>query len=587
VLQRVEGQAADVVGLAEDLDLARQQAEAASQEARNAAARIEAVVDTVPDGIVTIDAEGVIESANPGALQIFGYSADELSGAPISGLVRGLDLASATPQELRTGVELTAAHRDGREFPVDVSVGDMRLGHAIYYTCVIRDISERQQAEETIRKLALTDGLTGLANRNLFRRRLDDALSLARRLGRKVALVLLDLDKFKNVNDTYGHPVGDALIIEVARILKCSIREVDTVARLGGDEFAIILVNLEDRGAVDQLVSRIVAILGQSMTIDGCLIEIGVSIGVSFFPDDGGDCDDLVSKADLALYLAKANGRGKYIVYDDEMDAEIRAKRNLENELRVSLARQDLVLHFQPQIRNTDNEIVGVEALVRLRHPTRGPIPPAEFIPIAEETGLVIELGNLVLREACRTNKAWQNAGMAPFRIAVNVSPLQFRGDAFVPSVEAALADSGLDSRWLELEITESMMAWDIEHVIETLRRLREIGVYLSVDDFGTGYSSLAYLKRLPLQRLKVDRCFITNATTDHNDAAISQAVIRLGHTLDLCVVAEGVETKEQMDFLRRAGCDEVQGFYVSPPLTGTDFTAWHDKWIAPVALAM
>jgi diguanylate cyclase (GGDEF)-like protein/PAS domain S-box-containing protein len=585
IQQRVEDRAAEVIALAENLDAARKEAELASRQANDTAAQIEAVVDTVPDGIITMDTGGVIKMANPGAERTFGYPRGELLGARLADLVQGIETDGLQGWSGKSGLELTGVGKDGRRFPVEVSLSDKWTGDTSYQTCIIRDISERKQAEVIIERLALTDPLTELANRNLFHRRLDDALSLAHRMKRKVALALIDLDNFKEVNDIYGHPVGDALIVKVAKYLKNATREVDTVARLGGDEFAIIFVNLEDTATVVAMVARLLESLCQPMTVEGCLISTGASVGVSFYPDDVGDSDALVKKADLALYQAKADGRGTFRLYDNEMYEEIRAKRNLENELRVSLVRNNLVLQYQPQIDNRSNEIVGVEALVRWRHPGRGLIAPSEFIPLAETSGLIVDLGEWVLYEACKRNKTWQDEGMSPFRVAVNVSPVQFHGEVLLRSVEAALTDSGLDPCWLELEITETMVMDDVNQVIKKLQRLRDIGVHLAIDDFGTGYSSLAHLRHFPIQKLKVDRSFVMNTTTNQSDAAISEAVVNLGHNLGMRVTAEGVETDDQIEFIRGIGCDDTQGYYVSRPLSSPDFNTWYKKSHGTAAL--
>jgi EAL domain-containing protein (putative c-di-GMP-specific phosphodiesterase class I) len=294
----------------------------------------------------------------------------------------------------------------------------------------------------------------------------------------------------------------------------------------------------------------------------------------------------LIRKADLALYKAKSDGRDGYRLYDDEIYAEIRAKRLVENDLRMALVREEFLIHYQPVVSNLTNEVIGAEALVRWQHPRRGLLSPAEFIPAAEASGLIAELGTWVLRKACNENRIWQQAGMRRCRIAVNISPLQFQGDALIPSVEAALVESGLDPQWLELEITEGMVMDNIDQVTAKLKRLREIGVQLAIDDFGTGYSSLAYLSRFPVQRLKVDRSFVKNVATDQGDAAISQAIINLGHILDLRVTAEGVENDKQIEFFRRTHCDEIQGFYFSRPLATEKFVAWYNESEQRTALA-
>ena len=439
----------------------------------------------------------------------------------------------------------------------------------------IRYAIERKRLEERLENLARYDDLTGLANRRYFHERLEEAIEMAQRLNRFVALMFMDLDRFKQVNDTYGHPAGDALLKEVAGQLEATVRQTDTVTRLGGDEFAIILVNLESETTVNTLATRIIERLSQPVTVDGCLVKSGTSIGISLYPYDAADPDELIRKADHALYQAKAEGRGAYHMYDEAMQAGARARMVIENDMRLALVREEFVLYYQPQVSIPDRRIVGAEALVRWRHPARGLVPPGEFVPVAESSGLIVEMGEWVLRESCARNKAWQDAGLPPIRVAVNISARQFQSENLIPAVELALEESGMDSEWLELEITESVVLADADRVAEKLRLLNDMGVRLALDDFGTGYSSLAYLKRFPVQRLKIDQSFVRNLTMDADDAAITKAVIQLGHSLHLDVIAEGVETEEQLAFLRRQHCREIQGFLIGRPMAADDFFAW------------
>ena len=437
------------------------------------------------------------------------------------------------------------------------------------------DITERRAVEAALERLALNDPLTGLANRNLLHRRLQDALDLAQRLNRMVAIMFLDLDKFKDINDTYGHPAGDRLLVEIAKRLKQCLRRVDTVARLGGDEFALVVTNAESIDFINGLAARINRAITEPVSIDDKALATATSIGISLYPIDGADPDELIRKADLALYQAKEAGRGRFHLYDDTLHVAARQQRDLETALRDGLARNEFTLHYQPQLDIVTGCVVGVEALLRWHHPELGPVPPDRFIPIAESSGLIIPIGEWVLRVACAQNKAWQDAGLPHFRVAVNISARQFKGDGLFTAVQAALKDSGLKPRWLELEITEGMVIDDVDQVIDKLRQLQQYGVKLAIDDFGTGYSSLVYLKRLPLHRLKVDQSFVRDLITDPDDAAIAEAVIGLAHTLNLKVIAEGIETAEQAAFLRARGCNEGQGYYFSRPLAADDFLAW------------
>ena len=398
---------------------------------------------------------------------------------------------------------------------------------------------------------------------------------MARRTDRHVALMLLDLDNFKSINDNFGHPVGDDLLMEIARLLTDATRDIDTVARLGGDEFAIIAPNLESTMTVDTIAVRIIQQLSRPMTLKGCLLNTGASIGISVCPRDDIDAEALIRMADQALYAAKTEGRGAYHYYDKAMHSAAMAQKRLEDDLRLALVREEFELYYQPQLRITGDRILGAEALVRWRHPARGLLAPGEFIPIAESSALIVELGEWVLRQSCKQNKVWQDTGMSPFRVAVNISARQFQSDDLAATVESVLEETGLDPQWLEIEITEGMMITDTETAATKLERIDDLGVQIAIDDFGTGYSSLAYLKSFPVKRLKVDQSFVRDLSTDADDAAIAEAVIRLGHSLNLEVLAEGVETQGHVDFPREKGCDGLQGFHFSRPLPQHEFVDW------------
>lgn len=443
---------------------------------------------------------------------------------------------------------------------------------SLFMIVVIKDL---RKARDETQKLALTDSQTGLANRNWFLRRLRDSVGSAERLDRLVAVLFLDLDKFKPVNDAFGHVLGDKLLKAVGERLKSCVRKVDMVARLGGDEFAIILTNLEKTDQVNIPAQRILRSLSEPIMIDGNELSVGTSIGVSFYPLDDKTPEELMRKADVALYQAKEAGRGTFRLYDKEMDAQARAVRMLENDLRLAVERDEFVLHYQPLMDVRSGEVVAAEALIRWQHPKRGMVPPGEFIPVCDANSMIIPIGEWVLYEACRQTKAWHDAGFPLQRICVNVSTRQFDDKNFVPLVEMVLKQTGLEPNCLELEITEGLVIADTERVIEKLKRLRDNGVSLSIDDFGTGYSSLAYLTRFPVHRIKIDRSFIANLSTNPGDAAITDSIIQLGHSLKLRVVAEGVETEEHLNHLRNRGCDEVQGFFYSKPVPAEEFSSW------------
>jgi diguanylate cyclase (GGDEF)-like protein/PAS domain S-box-containing protein len=452
-----------------------------------------------------------------------------------------------------------------------VPVCDLK-GHFAGYRGVGREIGAKKRAEERIRHLAHHDELTGLPNRYLFQGRLRQALALARRTGDRLGVLLLDLDQFKDVNDTLGHPVGDRLLRATAGRLAGVVRASDTLARLGGDEFAVLQPNAREAGDIAALVERLVGAFAAPFDLDGQEINVAASVGVAVHPDDGADADELVRRADLALYRAKREGSGRFRFFEPAMDAEARSRRELERELRRALDAAEFVLHYQPQVELATGRVAGVEALVRWRHSERGLVPPGEFIPVAEACGLILRLGAWVLGEACRQARAWQNAGM-PLVIAVNLSPVQLRHTGMLEVIDDILREHGLDGRWLEVELTESLLLEHSERVTErTLQGLAARGIRLALDDFGTGYSSLAYLKRLPVQRIKIDRSFVRDIGTDPDDEAVVRAIVTLGHTLGKEVVAEGVETETQLAFLRRLGCETAQGFLLGRPAAATQF---------------
>ncbi len=439
----------------------------------------------------------------------------------------------------------------------------------------VQDISERKRAQQALEYMSNYDPLTGLPNRSLLRDRLQHALYQAEREEQLVAVMFLDLDRFKTINDSLGHAVGDGLLKEVARRLKQRIRQGDTVARLGGDEFVIILESIRHVDDAAHVASDILLALEQPCRVEGHEIVIGTSIGITIYPFDDDNIDDLLRDADTAMYRAKAEGRNNYQYFSAEMTEDARRHMELERDLRHALERDEFELHFQPQLSLADDSVSGLEALLRWRCEKSGPVSPAEFIPVLEETGLIHQVGRWVLEEACRRNKAWQDAGLEPLRVAVNVSARQFRRTDFVEQVEGALEESGLDPRWLELEITEGLLVENVDTTIEQLNRLVSMGVSISVDDFGTGYSSMSYLKRFPLHTLKVDQSFVRDIGIDADDDAIVRAVIAMAHGLHLKVVAEGVETEQQLQFLKALDCDQIQGYLISRPLPGDELVEW------------
>ncbi len=434
---------------------------------------------------------------------------------------------------------------------------------------------EQRSLTERLAQIAHHDTLTGLPNRLLASDRLDGALARCNRHSEKTALVYIDLDRFKHVNDSLGHQTGDLLLRQVADRLKGYTRKSDTLARMGGDEFLVILNRIVDISDVSKAAQRILNALVTPFSIEGRLLHIGASIGISVFPDQGLDATELQRNADIAMYSAKNEGGNRYRYYTEEMNALVIERLEIENDLRKALERNEFELFFQPQFQLSSRDVYGVEALLRWNHPELGRIPPARFIPIAEETGLIIPLGSWVLRTACEQNRTWQDAGYSPFRIAVNVSALQVVHPGFVDEVAAVLQETGLDPRWLELEITESVLMRDMSVVARLLQEIRRLGVSVAIDDFGNGYSSMSYLQRLPVDCLKVDQSFIREIEQLSELSTRSRTLLRtfvsLAASLGVRLLAEGVESDEQFKFLNEIGCEMGQGFLLGVPMPANE----------------
>jgi diguanylate cyclase (GGDEF)-like protein len=464
--------------------------------------------------------------------------------------------------------------------------------------CIAQDNRERKQHEEQVRQLAYFDTVTGLPNRVQFRHALDEALQDARRHGTKLAVLFLDLDRFKRINDTLGHARGDHLLQIFAERLAHGVRRSDTVARgdrhgerstvarLGGDEFTILLRRIEGGDDAARVAGRILEALGAPFDLGGHEVVVDASIGIALYPDDARNADGLLMHADLAMYHAKARGRANFQFYHQDLNARAMERLWLESELRRALTLEQLTLEFQPQLDLVSGRVIAVEALLRWHHPERGRIPPDTFIPLAEESGLIGPIGAWVLHTACAQAKTWFDQGLGDIRVAVNISSEQLRQAHFVDQVARALADSGLPPRLLELEITESTAMAEPETMVLRLTELKRMGIDLAIDDFGTGYSSLAYLQRFPLDRLKIDRSFVRHVVSSANAAGIVTAIIAMAHQLSFEVIAEGVETEDQLAFLRAHGCDQAQGYLASPPLTPERFIAWLRRRDRPVRAA-
>jgi diguanylate cyclase (GGDEF)-like protein len=436
-----------------------------------------------------------------------------------------------------------------------------------------RMLSELEQARQSELHVAYHDALTGLPNRQLFYENLHHALAVAKRHERTAAVLFLDLDGFKDINTTLGHNVGDVLLQTASERLRASARESDIVARLGGDEFAAILPEVSHVEDAVRVAQKFLSALSAPFAINGHELFITTSIGISLYPLDGADIDAIVKCADIAMYRAKHEGKNNYQFYNLSTEANALQRLSLESKLRKALDKNELLLHYQPQVDSFTGEITGVEALLRWHDPQAGMISPTKFIPIAEETGLIIPIGEWILRTACAQNRAWQDQGLPPIRVAVNLSPRQFRDKKLIEHIAKALHDTGLPPQWLAVEITEGSAMQNIDHTFEILQELKNMGVQLAIDDFGTGYSSLSYLKRFPIDKLKIDRSFIQGIPGDHGDSAIVKALIALSHNLNMKVVAEGVETGEQLEFLRALGCNELQGYLFSKPVAARELT--------------
>ncbi|WP_298036715.1 EAL domain-containing protein [uncultured Desulfuromonas sp.] len=491
----------------------------------------------------------------------------------------GADHVCPLEEVRRTGKPVTVVHEhlmaDGERRFFELEASPLWTPEGVLRGIIesSRDITDRlnvearlTENEKRLHHLAHHDPLTGLPNRLLFTDRLNQAMAKARRSGTQVALLFLDLDRFKKINDSLGHDIGDRLLRDVAIRLRDCVREIDTVARMGGDEFLVILEQVEEIKDVALVAEKILFELQQVFPVDDYRFHVTASIGIAVFPDNSPDVDGLLRCADVAMYRAKDEGRDRYQFFTPDMNSRARDYLLLEGSLRQALQEKQFLLHYQPQIDMTSGELIGMEALVRWEHPERGTVPPGDFIPLAEETGLIVPIGDWVLRTACAQNKAWQDKGMAPMRMAVNISGQQFRQPDFVDTVKRILEETGLDPEWLELEITESIVMENVGQTILTLTDLKVRDIHLSIDDFGTGYSSLNYLKRFPISKLKIDRSFVRDVHTDPNDAAICTAIIALGLSMDLDVVAEGVETEGQAEFLRTKGCIQGQGYLFGRP---------------------
>ncbi len=549
------------------------------------------VFESTLEGILITDAKTNIINVNQALCSITGYRAEELIGnTPNS--IRSERHSHAFFRQLwdilnKTGQwrgEIWNRRKNGEVFPtwVNISAVPNSVTHSTsHYVAVFTEITELKLSEERLNYLAHHDPLTGLPNRLLFHDRLEQAVLQAQRSKHLIAVMFLDLDRFKAINDTLGHLIGDELLVAVAERLKHCARETDTIARLGGDEFAVIITRIIQEADVEQVAQKIIQTLSSVYSVGGYEVFITASIGINLYPGVDNDREKLLENADVAMYHAKQFGRNNYKFYSTDMNAVAFERLMLETNLRRALERQEFRLYYQPQIDMQSGSVNGVEALIRWQHPERGLVSPLEFIPLLEETGLIIPVGEWVIRTACRQIREWLDAGFPPLTMAVNLSARQFRQPNLIEMIEQVLHEFNIPPELLELELTESVMMDNLEEAVETLKKLKLLGLKIAIDDFGTGVSSLGYLKHFPIDTLKISHDFVLNLPMDSADASIASAVIGLARNMQLSSVAEGVENQGQMDFLRDQDCERIQGFLFSRPIPQDQMTALLTNWQA------
>jgi diguanylate cyclase (GGDEF)-like protein/PAS domain S-box-containing protein len=562
--------------------------------------RAQVTLNSIGDAVLSTDILGSVTYLNAVAETMTGWTCREAEGHALTEvfhIINGTTRKSApNPLELaireNRAVKLTPncvlIRRDGHEFAIEDSAAPIhdREGQIRGAVIVFHDVSAARAMVMEMCHLAEHDALTDLPNRLLLSDRFTQAISMARRNQKRVAVLFLDLDGFKQINDSLGHTIGDKLLQSVAARLLTSVRKSDTVSRWGGDEYVILLSEVGQAADAAVSAAKIIAELKGVHNIAKHRLHITASIGITTYPEGGDDAETLIKNADMAMYHAKENGRDNYQFFEKQMNSRAVARQSLEGELRYALERNELLLHFQPKINLKTGAITSVEALVRWQHPERGLLQPGQFLAVAEDSGLILGIGRWVLREACRQMRAWLDAGLSAVPVAVNISPREFRSADFFESVRAALKQTDLDPKLLELEITEAVLMQNASSTSSALAELKAIGVRLAVDDFGTGYSSLSYLTRFPIDALKLDQSFVRNIYVNKNDAIVARTIITMGQSLKLTVIAEGVETKEQLAFLQAAGCDEAQGYYFSRPVPAEQFARLLEAGVPATVLA-
>ena len=559
----------------------RQQA-AHCERATRQTAKLATALALADDSIMITDPKGIIEYVNPAFSQLTGYAEEDVLGHTPSILRSGAHHAlfferlwkTVSAGEVFSDVFINR-RKDGGTYYEQKTISPLRdaAGNITHFVSTGRDITDRINVQERLHRLENLDPVTELPNRAFFRDRLRRAIAKATGTETAAAVLFLDIDRFKTVNDGFGHPAGDSVLQQIGRRVRDTLRDGDLVARIGGDEFAVVLADLK-REQVERVAQKLAHAFDRTFEVDGKQVALGVSIGAALFPDDGADCESLMKGADAAVHRAKEEGGNSYRFFTAEMSDGLRRSIETEIGLRRALQRNEFVLHYQPQVDAIAGHVVAFEALLRWQHPDRGLIPPLEFISTLEQSGLIVPVGEWVLRTACAQNRAWQQAGLPPVRISVNFSARQFADAGLADTVERVLAETGLAPEFLQLEITETSLMKNTLESQQALKRFRDMGVHIAIDDFGTGFSSMGYLKRFPLHSLKIDRSFVKDLQEDNEDAAIATAIISMAHALGLRVTAEGVETQAQREFLARQGCDEIQGYLVSRPVAAAQCQA-------------
>lgn len=545
------------------------------------------VFDETHEGLFILDGKRRLQSANPAFVQMTGIDARTGLGFELPFLTQEMmsshkhsELWEALQHEASWQGELRVAHPDGQLFPARLSLSRVAgdAGEPTQIVGILSDFTELRAAQDALRRLAHYDPLTGLPNRLLLLDRLEHALSRSRRKATRVAVMFLDLDHFKRINDTRGHATGDLVLREVATRLQGIVRNDDTAARLGGDEFVVVLESFSDSAHVITVAEKLRSELQRPISVGGQSFEIGTSIGIAMFPDDGQDVEQLLQRADTAMYEAKSSGRNAYFFYDPGMTVKVARYLSRDQRLRHALSAGELRVHYQPKIEALSGQCLAVEALLRWQHPDLGLLNAAEIVPAAEESGLILDIGRWVLQESCRQARIWNESGCPPIRVSVNVSLKQMQNGKLAADIADALRQSGLDPRQLEIEITESALQTE-SIAVATLAQIRRLGVSVAIDDFGTGYSCLSSLKNLPLDRLKIDRSFVHGLTQDTHSVVLARTIVAIANSMQLKVTAEGVETAEQMAFLRELGCEELQGYLYSAAVDSTRIPGFVHQW--------